>query len=63
MSGRCRPACIEALAGRTGGPVLAKLGLLGAPRGREGAADAPMAELAVEDDTKGPVGMIVFITG
>ena len=46
-----------------GGPVLAKLGLLGAPRGRVGAPDAPVVELAVEDEIKGPVGMMVFMIG
>ena len=57
---------MEALAGRTG-PALAKLGLLGAPSGREGPAveldalvDAGMAEAV---GTRGPVGMIVFMIG
>ena len=57
---------MEALAGRTG-PALAKLGLLGAPSGREGPAveldalvDMGMVEAV---GTRGPVGMIVFMIG
>lgn len=51
---------MEALAGRTG-PALAKLGLLGAPSGRDGA----VVEVAIPDavGTRGPVGMIVFMIG
>jgi hypothetical protein len=56
---------MDALAGRTG-PALAKLGLLGAPKGREGPAGGLIVEeeaLAVAAGTRGPVGMIVFMIG